>query len=253
MKKNFLSIVLLLLLVMQSCTTKKDMLYLQDLNAYSNRNLNFVMTKIQPNDILKIDVSDLNPVVAAPFNINIGSSASSVQMMELSGYLVTPRGTITMPILNEISVGGLSPTEIEIVIKDRLISEGYLINPTVQVRVLNNKFTILGEVNSPGVYPFTEETISLLDALAMAGDLTSFGIRKDIQLIREANGKRLVYHIDLTTASWMSNPDFQIRQNDVLIIVPNKLKANSGGTIKDPLQIIGVIASLLAIILLISK
>ena len=76
MKKYILPIILLLLLITQSCTTKKDMLYLQDLNAYSNRNINFVMTKIQPNDILKIDVSDLNPVVAAPFNINLGSSAS---------------------------------------------------------------------------------------------------------------------------------------------------------------------------------
>ncbi|GIZ10038.1 polysaccharide biosynthesis/export family protein [Flavobacterium sp. UMI-01] len=253
MKKNVASIIFLLLLVTQSCTTKKDMLYLQDMDAHSNKNLSFVMTKIQPNDILKIDVSDLNPVVAAPFNLNVGAGSSSVQMMELSGYLVTPEGTITMPILNEISVVGLSPSKIESVIKNRLIDEGYLVNPTVQVRVLNNKFTILGEVRSPGVYPFTEESISLLDAIGMAGDLTYSAIRKDIQLLRETNGKRMVYHIDLTTAAWMSNPDFQIRQNDVIIVVPNKLKVNSGGLIKDPLQVIGVIASLLAIILLISK
>ena len=253
MKKNVLSM-MLLLLFLQSCSTKKQMLYLQDLDNYSNSTLTYAITKIQPNDILKIDVSDLNPVVAAPFNINLGSNAqSSVEMMKLTGYLVNPQGNITMPILNEINVGGLTPTNVEIKIKDRLITEGYLVSPTVLVRVLNNKFTILGEVKSPGVIPFTEESISVLDAIGLAGDLTYSGIRKDVMLIREVDGKRLVYHIDLTTASWMSDPNYRIRQNDVIMVKPNKLKANSGGLIKDPLQVVSLVASLVAVVLLIIK
>jgi polysaccharide biosynthesis/export protein len=251
MKKKFLPIILLLLLILQSCTTKKQMLYLQDLDNYSNSTLNYAATKIQPNDILKIDISDLNPLVAAPFNLpGASSSSSSVDIMKLAGYLVTPQGNIIMPILNEINVGGLTPAKVESKIKERLINEGYLVNPTVQVRVLNNKFTILGEVNSPGVIPFTEESISLLDAIGLAKDLTYSAIRKDIKLIRELNGKRLVYHIDLTTASWMSNPDYRIRQNDVILITPNKLKVNSGGLIKDPIQLLAITASLLSLILL---
>lgn len=255
MKKNFLPIIVLLLLLLQSCTTKKQMLYLQDLDKYSNTTLNYATTKIQTNDILKINISDLNPLVAAPFNINSGStnSESSVEMMKLSGYLVTPQGNITMPILNEIKVGGLTPSNAEIKIKERLINEGYLVNPTVQVRVLNNKFTILGEVNSPGVIPFSEESISLLDAIGFAGDLTYSAIRKDVKLIRELDGKRIVYHIDLTTTSWMSNPDFRIRQNDVIVVTLNKLKVNSGGLIKDPIQLLGIAASLLAIVLIIQN
>jgi polysaccharide export outer membrane protein len=242
----------MLVLLLQSCTTKKNMLYLQDLDSYSNTALNYATTKIQPNDILKIEVSDLNPLVAAPFNISSGSSSvqSSTEMMKLSGYLVTPQGNITMPILNEINVGGLTPSMAEGKIKERLITEGYLVNPTVMVRVLNNKFTILGEVNSPGVIPFTEESISLLDAIGMAKDLTYSAIRKDVKLIREVDGKRLVYHIDLTTASWMSNPNYRIRQNDVIMVTPNKLKVNSGGLIKDPLQLLGITASLLSLFLL---
>lgn len=239
----------------QSCTTRKATLYLQDVDKYANANLNYVSTKIQPNDILKVEVSDLNPAVAAPFNLNsaASSSQSSTEMMKLSGYLVTPQGNITMPILNEVKVGGLTPTNAEIKIKDRLVSEGYLVNPTVLVRVLNNKFTILGEVNSPGVISFNEETISLLDAIGLAGDLTFSAIRKDVKLIREVDGKRLVYHVDLTTATWMSDPNFRIRQNDVIIVTPNKLKVNSGGLIKDPIQLIGIIASLLAVVLLITN
>jgi polysaccharide export outer membrane protein len=121
------------------------------------------------------------------------------------------------------------------------------------VRVLNNKFTILGEVKSPGVIPFTEESISLLDAIGLAGDLTYSAIRKDVKLIRELNGKRLVYHIDLTTASWMSNPDYRIRQNDVIVVTPNKLKVNSGGLITDPIQVLGILASLTVVVLLIQN
>lgn len=254
MKKNMLIILILLLLILQSCTTKKQMLYFQDLDKFSNTTLNYSSTKIQPNDILKIDVSDLNPIVAAPFNINAGSSsAQSVDMMKLSGYLVTPQGNITMPILNEINVNGLTPSEVEAKVKGRLVNEGYLVNPTVQVRVLNNKYTILGEVNSPGVIPFSEESISLLDAIGKAGDLTYSAIRKDVKLIRELDGKRIIYHIDLTTASWMSNPNYRIRQNDVIMVTPNKLKVNSGGLIKDPIQLLGVAASLLAVILLIKQ
>ncbi len=254
MKKIAFPIVLLLVLSIQSCATKKKMLYLQDLDTYNKSTVSYAATKIQPNDILKITVSDLNPLVAAPFNISGGGAQQmSIELMKLSGYLVTPEGTISMPVLDTINVVGLRPANLELTLKARLIDEGYLVNPTVQVRVINNKFTILGEVQSPGVKPFTEESISLLDAIGIAGDLTYAGVRTDIKLIRELDGERLVYHIDLTTASWMSNPEFRIRQNDVIVVTPNKLKVNSAGLIKDPLQTIGIIASLLTLYFLILK
>jgi len=254
MKKIAFPLFLLFLLSLQSCATKKKMLYLQDLDTFNNSMVSYSTTKIQPNDILKITVSDLNPLVTAPFNISPGTvQQMSVEMMKLNGYLVTPEGTIIMPILDEISVIGLTPSNVEIKIKNLLIDEGYLVNPTVQARVINNKFTILGEVASPGVKPFTEESISLLDALGMAGDLTYRGIRNDIKLIRELDGKRQVYHIDITTASWMSNPDYRIRQNDVILVTPNKLTVNSAGLIKDPIQTIGILATLLTLYFLIIR
>jgi polysaccharide biosynthesis/export protein len=253
MKKILLSTILLLLFLLQSCTTKKQILYLQDIDKYSNIALNYATTQIQPNDILKIDIGDLNPLVAAPFNNNAGNSTTgaSVETLKITGYLVTPQGTISLPILNEISAVGLTTMDLEKKIKNRLINEGYLVNPTVLVRVINNKFTILGEVNSPGVKPFTEGSISLLDAIAMSGDLTNTAIRKDVKLIRETDGKRIVYHVDLTTASWMSNPNYRIRQNDVIVVTPNKVKVNSGGLIKDPIQFIGTVLSFATILLII--
>jgi polysaccharide export outer membrane protein len=252
MKKIPIPVLLVLLLCLQSCATKKKMLYLQDLDTYNNTVVSYASTSIQPNDILHITVSDLNPLVAVPFNNSSGQQTSREQM-KLNGYLVTPDGNITMPILNEINVNGATTSSVEVKIKSRLINEGYLVDPTVQVRVINNKFTVLGEVGSPGVIPFTEQSISLLDALGMAGDLTSAGIREDIKLIRELDGKRFIYHIDLTTASWMSNPEYRIRQNDVIIVTPNKLKVNSAGLIKDPITAIGLLISLITIYFLITK
>jgi polysaccharide export outer membrane protein len=253
MKKTTIPVLLTLLLCLQSCATRKKILYLQDIDAYNNTAVSYASTTIQPNDILKITVSDLNPLVAEPFNNSAGTGQSTVQMMKLNGYLVTPDGNITMPILNEINVNGATTSSTELKIKSRLINEGYLVDPTVQVRVINNKFTVLGEVGSPGVIPFTEQSISLLDALGMAGDLTYAGIREDIKLIRELDGKRFIYHIDLTTASWMSNPEYRIRQNDVIMVTPNKLKVNSAGLIKDPITAIGILASLITIYFLIVK
>jgi polysaccharide export outer membrane protein len=252
MKKIPIPVLLVLLLCLQSCATKKKMLYLQDLDTYNNTVVSYASTSIQPNDILHITVSDLNPLVAVPFNNSSGQHTSREQM-KLNGYLVTPDGNITMPILNEINVNGATTSSVEVKIKSRLINEGYLIDPTVQVRVINNKFTVLGEVGSPGVISFTEQSISLLDALGMAGDLTSAGIREDIKLIRELDGKRFIYHIDLTTASWMSNPEYRIRQNDVIIVTPNKLKVNSAGLIKDPITAIGLLISVITIYFLITK
>ena len=252
MKKILLTTILLFLFTLQSCTTRRQMLYVQDLDKYANSSITYVNTAIQPNDILKVDIIDLNPAVAAPFNINMNlGQENSIDIMKLKGYIVTPLGNITMPILNEINVKNLTPSDLERKIKERLVNEGYLVNPTVIVRVLNNKFTIIGEVNSPGVKPFTEESISLLEAIGKAGDLTYSGIRRDVVLIREIEGQRKIYHLDLTKASWLTDPTYRIRQNDIIIVKPNKLKANSGGVIKDPLQVLSLAASLLAVFLLV--
>ena len=254
MKKYCTIVFLLFLLVLQSCATKKDMLYFQDLDRYNNSDVTYVSSKIQPNDILKITVTDLNPVVAQPFNISAGGQEqNSVELMKLTGYLVSHQGTITMPVLEKVEVLGLSPTEIEAKIKDRLIKEGYLVNPTVIVRVVNNKFTILGEVRAPGVKTFTEESISFLDALGMAGDITSGAVRGDVKLIRQVDGKQVVHHIDLRTAAWMNNPDYRIRQNDLIMVTPNKWVVNSAGVLKDPVQSLGILISLVTLYFLINR
>ena len=136
MKKISPFLILFSVLLLQSCTTRKQMLYLQDLDKFENSKINYAATKIQPNDILNIEVSDLNPIVSAPFNKNMALSSPmmSIDMMRLTGYLVTTQGQITMPILNEITASGLTPTGLEQKIKDRLINEDYLVNPTVHHR-----------------------------------------------------------------------------------------------------------------------
>ena len=188
MKVKFLG--LLLLVFLQSCKTKKEMLYMQDINAYNNSEVKFTNPSLQPNDILKITVGALVPETAIPYN-RISQTmvqTNSIEMMQLEGYLVSLEQTISFPILGEVSVANKTVVQLETDLINRLETGGHLVNPSVNVRLLNAKVTILGEVKIPGTYTFTENNINLLQAFGLAGDLTINGERNDVLLIREIDG-----------------------------------------------------------------
>ena len=174
------------ILLINSCVTKKDIHYMQDLDDYSPVDLNYSENILQVDDILKISVEALVPEAALPYN-KISPTTSQVTNLELSmleGYLVSKDLTINFPVLGTISVKSKTCLDLEKHLKDRLESGGHLINPTVTVRLLNSKVTILGEVNAPGTYTFSENKISLLQAIGLAGDLTINGDREDVIIIR---------------------------------------------------------------------
>ena len=136
-------------------------------------------------------------------------------------------------------------------LKNSLESGGHLINPNVTVRMLNSKFTILGEVRNPGTFTFTEKNISLLQALGLAGDLTIDGNRKNIVVIRESNGQRTTTNLDITSASWLSSPYQNIQPNDVIIVNPNSKKVTSAGLIGNISTVLSIASILLSTIILI--
>ena len=143
------------LLLMQSCVSKKEILYLQDIDSNPAMEVAINTTTLQPNDILKIDIGALMPEAALPYNKTspVGiQAANNLEVMKLEGYLVSATKTIQFPVLGELSVAGKSTADLEIDIKNRLEIGGYLLNPSVTVRLLNAKVTILGEVNSPGTF-----------------------------------------------------------------------------------------------------
>ena len=171
--------------------------------------------------------------------------------MQINGYLVSKNKTINFPVLGEISVEGKTTIDLENDIKQQLESEGHLIKPNVSVRLLNAKFTILGEVKMPGTYTFTENNISLLQALGLSGDLTIDGNRHDIRVIREIDGQRFSTNIDITSADFLTSSFQNVKPNDVIIINPNSKKVKSAGLLGNISTALSIASILLSSIILI--
>ena len=236
-----------------SCVSKKELLYLQDIQALNNSKVISSKNILQENDILKIDVTSLEIKASIPYNkvTSANNFGNSLQLLQLNGYLVSTNKTINFPILGEISVAEKTSQDLEKYIKNLLEEGGHLINPRVTVRLLNSKVTILGEVRNPGTFTVTEKNISLLQALGLAGDLTIDGNRKNIIVIRESDGQRTTTNIDLTSSSWLNSPYQNIQPNDVIIVNPNSKKVTSAGLIGNISTVLSIASILLSTIILI--
>jgi polysaccharide export outer membrane protein len=231
------------------------MQYLQDVNQYPKTKITVNNYTLQPNDILKIDIHSSNNGAAYPYN-KLGAFSNRVanatlQTLQLEGYLISSEYNFYFPVLGEISVKDKSVEELKLEIKQLLIQGQHLLDPLVNVRLLNGKFTVLGEVQKPGSYSFVENRISILQALGYAGGLTIDGLRKEINLIREINSERNVYTIDLTDTESMNTESFYIQPNDVIIVRPNFRKIKSAGFIGNPSSIASISSLLLSITLLV--
>jgi polysaccharide export outer membrane protein len=190
--------------------------------------------KIMPKDILTITVNTVNPEASAPFNQTVSTtlniqSRSTYSQPVLQTYLVDNNGIIDYPVLGRISVGGLTKSQCEQLIHDRI--KPYLNaseNPVVTVRMSSYSISVLGEVNRPGSYQVSREKINVLEALAQAGDLTIYGVRENVKLIREdAKGKKRIYLINLNDANLLTSPYYYLQQNDIVYVEPNKVKARN--------------------------
>ena len=239
----------------QSCVSKKQMLYLQDLDSVNGQEITYINNTIQVDDILKISVGALMPEAAIPYNNVTGGSvvANSIDIMKLDGYLVSQTMTINFPVLGELSVKDKTTKDLENDIKKLLVVGGYLINPNVTVRLLNAKVTILGEVKMPGTFSFTENNISLLQALGLAGDLTINGSREDVVVLRRIDGVQTTERIDLTSASFLSGPYQMVKPNDVIVVNPNSAKLKTAGYVGNISTILGITSLLLSSIILLTR
>lgn len=252
---NKLMYIVPFLILLQSCASKKDILYFQDGATYKSSAIAYMGSSIQPNDILSITVGAKVPETVIPYNTQQTgtNNVNNIETLKLQGYLVSPQGTIILPVLGSIAVANKTTTSLELELKKILETGGHLINPTVNIRLLNAKVTILGEVNRPGTYSFTEQYMSVPQALGYAGDLTINGKRKDILLIREAEGVRIVKHLDLTTTNWMNDAEYSIRQNDILVVNPNNSKIKSSGYIGNAATILTIASLILSSVILLTR
>jgi polysaccharide export outer membrane protein len=167
--------------------------------------------------------------------------------------LVSKDLTLNFPVLGEIDVRNKTTQELGAHIKYILESGGHLKNPTVDVRLLNAKITVLGQVNAPGVVTFTEQNITLLQAIGYAGDLTINGKREDILVMREEHGVRQISHIDITTSDWINGPYYFVKPNDVIVVNPNDPIVKSAGYIGNLGMLLSVGSILLSTILIITR
>ena len=241
--------------LLQSCVSKKEILYMQDLDAYSPMELSHNNNTIQIDDILNITVGALMPEAALPYNkiSPTMTMANSLDLIKLEGYLVSQDKTINFPVLGIVSVAGKTTIVLEKELKERLKAGGYLIDPIVTVRLLNAKVTILGEVRAPGTYTFTENSMSFLQALGLAGDLTINGDREDVIIIRNVDGIQTASHINLTSADWLSGNNQNIKPNDVIVVNPNMAKVKSAGYIGNASVVLAMASIILSSIILITR
>lgn len=243
------------MLLVSSCATKKEILYFQDAAQYNNTPISYVRPTIQPNDILQIKVISLVEDMARPYNkIPTGSSqGGSADLIKLQGYLVTEDHTINFPQLGYIDTKDKTTQQLEQEITQILEDGGHLKNPTVNVRLVNAKVTVLGEVGGPGTYDFDEESITILQALGMAGDLTINGKRENIMVVRETEGVYKTTQVDITSAQLLTSPYYLIKPNDVIIVNPNGPKIKSSGFITNLGSLLSVFSIVLSTVILLTR
>ena len=254
MKKQLLRF--LFILVLSSCASKKNLFYFQDAENSIPAKIEYVNNTLQPNDILDVKIGALVPETAIPYNNLVqksGQALQDIELIKLQGYLVGTDGYIVLPILGRILVANKTIASVEKELIRILEKDQHLISPSVSVRLLNAKVTILGEVNRPGTYNFTEQFISIPQALGYAGDLTIQGKRTDIILVREQEGTRTSSRIDLTTTNWMNNPEYRVMPNDVIVVNPNITKVKSSGIVGNASVVMSIVTTLLSITVLLTR
>lgn len=252
MSMNKLLLFIAVLALCSSCATKKQIIYFQDAETLNGAN---TLTNFEPlieeNDILHITVSSLNQEVVAPFQMNTPQSQINNQNPLLRGYLVKNDGTINYPVLGTISVAGKTRGEVTALLQQKL--SDFITDVVVDVRIMNYKVTVLGAVSSPGVYRIQDESVTLPEALGLAGDLTSDANRTNIMVIREVDEKQEVARLDITQTNFFQSPYYFLKQNDVVYVEPSLKGVKKSGFIPDIPSLLSLFTVILSTVIIITR
>lgn len=238
------------------CANTKDAIYFSSTksNEYGS-SLESLEPVIQKNDLLSINVSSINPDASEIFNAyntsNMRSLSASNTVAPATGYLVDQEGYIQFPMLGKVKAAGLTKKALKDQIEGDLLSRKLLLSPIVDIRYLNYKVSILGEVARPSVLTVPNEKLTLLEALGLAGDLTIYANRNNLLLIREEEGKKKLIRLDLTTDEIFTSPYYYLKSNDIVYVEPNKTKIASAGAARQWLPL--VISSLTLVVVSIDR
>ena len=238
------------LLTLASCGSVKDIAYFQNRVVDNPESIDkHAGIIIQPKDMLSIVVSSRNPELVVMFNLPVISYQAGSKMMtsaanqRLLGYIVDNEGYIDFPVLGPIKVAGLTRWELSELIKSRLLSEGLLSDAVVTVEFMNFKVSVIGEVNSPGTYTIQGDKVTILQAISLARDLTIFGERENVCVIRERDGERTMYEVNLCDVSMFKSPAYYLQQNDIVYVQPSEIKARQSTTDDKSLRMTSIFVS----------
>lgn len=260
MKKLLIPFMLLaMIMFMGACTGSKQVAYFQNIDSISlAASKGLYDAHIMPKDMLTITVITTNPEASAPFNLSVSNTIGtggqlSTNTGSLQGYLVDNEGNINFPIVGKLHVVGMTKTECEDLILGKI--KPYLAakeKPIVTVRMSSYRVTIIGEVGGPKVVPVTTEKMSIIEALASAGDLSIYGKRQNVLLIREnAQGQKEAHRLDLTNANIFNSPYYYLQQNDIIYVEPNSVKAKNsdiGSSTTIWFSFIGIVTSVASLL-----
>lgn len=245
----------LFIILFTSCSTR-NLIFLSDLpKTPINTEIitNDIEPRIQPIDLLSITVSTLNPESNLLFNsgilANIGGTTnpSGTMSMMNEGYRVDKNGQINFPILGKVELAGLTIEEATDKMLEMLQSEAK--NPIVNIKMLNFRVTVVGEVNSPSTFPVPSEKINIIEAIGLAGDLTPFGKRENVLLIREIEGERTTARLNLNNKEIFSSPYYYLQQNDIIYVEPVRARAEQASLTRSNLSLTLSVISILSIVL----
>ena len=260
MVKKF-GLLFLIALSLSSCVSSEKIHYFQGAPLGDNpagSATNF-QTKLRSDDLLMIVVSAPDPMAAAPFNLSpVGISAINLSTIDnatgqqrFQSYLIDSEGNIEFPVLGTVTLGGLTRAEA----MEKLVAgiKKYIDKPIVNLRIMNYKVTVEGEVLRPGTYNIISERITIPEALGMASDMTIYGDRKEVMVIRDINGVKTFNTVDMTSASVVNSPYYYLSQNDVVYVKPNNTRVNSSAVGPNTSLIISAVSLLITTIALLTR
>lgn len=243
----------LVLIVLTSCVSKKEIVYFQNDNINQSLVSNNYKTIFKADDLLQITVSALDLEAVQPFNLPAVTYATTTNNVigtpQQQSYLIDNQGFVDFPLLGKIKLAGLSRSEAIRLLKDKLDPD-YVKNPTINIRISNFTVTVLGDVKKPGTYTIPNERITVLEALGLSGDLNITGIR-NIQVFREEKGEKKTYSLDLKSNTIFTSPAYYLQQNDVVYVQPNKASSQDAAYNRNAglfVSVGSVIISLIAIL-----
>ena len=262
MKQQYFVLSVLLSIILVSCKSYEKVVYLQSAGEIA------VLTDSDPfplpepvireGDLLVITINSNTPEASIPFNLPLvpGSSTSSYSLrgsnnlsygLGLQNYLVDTRGMLTFPVIGDIKVAGLTKAQLVETLKNEIYPQYLTEEPIVLIRLGNFRVSVLGEVLRPGTFSIDNERVTILEALSLAGDMTIFGNRAGVLLVRESNGQRESVRLDIRDKNLIHSPYYYLQQNDVLYVEPNSARQRASGISSAETLSISIVGTLISL------